>query len=249
MRCGAELRDGSTHSRSAGRAPARPLRTDRTNRGAGRGGRNGDRGRVPPLLAETRRCCARRVTAEGSLRAAAAVELPWHRRGFPELGRFEAPGQGKRSLVVPAAWSRARRGCGLGGRGVRPHGWARNGTPRCGLLEGGVAGRAGALGRPGEETRRRGGAENGPAWDLLVVTLPEERFLPWDPSRLYFPPPPLPFPARFPFRISPWNPNPRCCESSPRGTFLCSGAGTSRAYITLSLVLQTGWAACSTELS
>lgn len=140
MRCGAELRDGSTHSRSAGRAPARPLRTDRTNRGAGRGGRNGDRGRVPPLLAETRRCCARRVTAEGSLRAAAAVELPWHRRGFPELGRSEAPGQGKRSLVVPAAWSRARRGWGLWGGSAPRVGTERNAALRA---PGGRCGREG----------------------------------------------------------------------------------------------------------
>lgn len=169
--------------------------------------------------------------------------------GLPRARPFRGSGSGEAEPGGPRRMEPGAEGLRTGGGGVRPHGWARNGTPRCGLLEGGVAGRAGALGRPGEETRRRGGAENGPAWDLLVVTLPEKRFLPWDPSRLYFPPPPLPFPARFPFRISPWNPNPRCCESSPRGTFLCSGAGTSRAYITLILVLQTGWAACSAELS
>lgn len=60
---------------------------------------------------------------------------------------------------------------GAAGGGARPHGWARHGTARhaalrppggrCGREE---RGRAGASGRPGEETRRGGGAGSGRAW-------------------------------------------------------------------------------------
>lgn len=175
----------------------------------------------------------------------AALAPPGLPRARPSRGSGPGgTGPGGPRRMEPGA--EGLRAVGLGPTGG--HGTAQHGTPLCGLRAGGVAGRSGAgrarraaPGRRHGEGVVRGAAARGvSAGDLLAGTLPEERFLPGEPSRSY-----LPFPASFPQRISPWNPHPHCCETSPRGTLLRSGPGTPHAYITLILVLQMGRAAQS----
>lgn len=135
----AEQDAASTHSRSAGLAPAPPPRTGRTIPGAAAAGRSDGLGRARGAPAAPRRCSARRAAAEGLPRASAASEQPWPRRGSPRARGW------RRGPAGSGAWSRARGAAAGGGTAPRPAmPWARSGgaaqAPRTGREGGDTAG-------------------------------------------------------------------------------------------------------------